>query len=292
MLETFKKNIWLIAVSMVVLALLSVAGNYYFKKKDLAMDDSAVIKKEVVTEKALDAEERFNRIIKEEEEKCALDFDFDKLDFTEVDSDSELSSMLKGLLVMRAVDQNNKNLCDYEKQEVDLGLRKERCEEDYNFFFILTDKLRSGLDYRQYIQECQDVLLAYTLIRYDMEDADVLKQATELECAIFYQSFQDKTPIVIEPEKICYADSIKHDSVDYFDSQTKQIKSCFTEIAGKIKFLVAVANNDLTGCLDIKQTRAFQYCQYYFNKDLANFYDKFRESYCNDKVYKSLSSTK
>ncbi|MDP3043537.1 MAG: hypothetical protein Q8N21_03985 [bacterium] len=291
MLEAFTRNkkIWLIAIFVIIILVsLFVAGGYYSEREDLTADEQVVIKEEAIAEETFDTEERFQQTINTEKEKCMLDFDLNNLDFTKSTWNSELSTMLKGLLVMRAVDQKNRDLCNYEKREIDSELRKERCEENYNFFFILTDKLKSGLDYQQYIKECRDVLLVYTLIIDGTEDIDAIRQATELECAIFYQSFQDKTPVIIEPEKICDKDSTKHDSVDYFDPQTKQIKFCFTEIADKIKFLVAVANNNSTGCLNIKKTRALQYCQYYFNKDLAPFYNKFKESYCHSKTHNNL----
>ncbi|MBU2579527.1 hypothetical protein KKF19_00935 [Patescibacteria group bacterium] len=292
MLEIFKQNIWLIAVFIVILISLSIVGNYYFKNKDL-IADGLIVEEEVITEEAIDAEDRFNQIINKEKEKCILDFNLDKLDFTEADSDSELPTILKRLLVMRAADQNNRDLCYYENREIDFELRKERCERDYDFFFVLTDKLKNGIGLEQYVTECREAFLPYILIEKEQkltelpDDLDEIKAGLGAICENYHRSFQSKEPVIFDSTLMCDSQVEQED-----DAATDRTTSCAGEFSDNIAYLIAVAKNDSILCESIPELRIYQYCKYYFSRDLSFFYDKFKASYCHNKVHKDFFPTK
>lgn len=297
MLETFTRNkkIWLIAIFVIIiLVLLFVAGGYYSERKDSTADKQVVVKEEAIKEETLDTKKRFEQIINTEKEKCMLDFDLDNLDFTKSIWNDKLSTMLKGLLVMRAVDQNNKNLCDYEKQEVDLELRKERCERDYDFFFTLIRKLEKGLNSQQYVTECREALTPYILIEKEQklaelpDDLDELREGLDIICESYYLSFQSKEPVILDSALMCDGKTIgKYNALNY-TSTANQKNSCIGEFNDDIEYLIAVAKKDLGLCESIPNPRTYQYCKYYFSQDLSSFYNGFRESYCHSKIHNNL----
>lgn len=296
MLETFTRNkkIWLIAIFVIIILVsLFVAGGYYSEREDSTADKQVIIKEEAITEETFDIEKRFEQTINVEKEKCMLDFDLDNLDFTKLIWNDELSTMLKGLLVMRAVDQKNKDLCNYEKREINSEFRKERCELDYNFFFVLSEKLKKGISPEQYTKECQESLLPYILIEIELgriEDINIetLKEGIGEVCKSYYQSFENKAVVIVDPLLMCDGDPAKDSTVEYLIPQTKQSKICAGEFSDEIKFLITVAKNDSAGCLDIKDPRISQYCQFYFNRDLIKYQNKFKEVYCHSKIHNDL----
>ena len=293
MFKIFKnlKKTWL-KISLVVIAILLilVLAREYLELRKSYLD---------VREKLEDVEigigiEEIGPIEKTTEEqmkKCLADFDLDKLDFTiPIIWDSELSTMLKPLLVMQAVKQNNRNLCNFERQDIDEdideGLHRKRCEFDYDFFFVLTEKLKEGIDSQQYIQKCQEVLLTYILFEgITPESPEAIRKGLSDICKSYYQSFQNKNPIILNLGLMCDGDPQKHDKVNYFDPQTNQLKSCIGEFSDEIKFLIAIAKNAPTDCLDIKRFRTSQYCQFYFDRDLTIYQDEFKNAYCRNLIH-------
>lgn len=305
MLETFTRNkkIWLMVIFVIIiLVLLFVAGGYYSEREDSTADEQVVvkeevIKKEAITEETLDSEKRFEQIINTEKEKCMLNFDLNNLDFTKPTWGAELSTMLKGLLVMRAVDQKNRDLCNYEKREIDSELRKERCERDYDFFFTLTRKLEKGLNSQQYVTECREALTPYILIEKEQklaklpdnpDDLDELKKGLDIICESYYISFQNKEPVILNSALMCDGKTIGRYNVLNYTSITNQKNSCIGEFNDDIEYLIAVAKKNPGLCELIPNYRTYQYCKYYFSQDLSFPYNGFKESYCHEKIHNDL----
>jgi hypothetical protein len=258
--------------------------NFYIQKQISKLELEKELK--ITAPPVVGRREGIEQEIEESIRKCQAEFDLNKSDFTKPIWDSELSTMLKGLLVIRAVDQNNRNLCNYEKQEIDPGLQKERCQHDYDFYFTLTKKLKKGMGSQQYIKECQEALLPYIFIEIEegiIEDInrDVLNKELSSICGSYYQSFQNKSAVILDPIFMCDGDPLRDDAVEYVDLQTNQLKSCAGEMNDEIKFLIAIAKNDSTNCTAIKNFRTAQYCQFYFDKDFTTYQNKFKEAYCN-----------
>lgn len=278
MLGIFKKykKIWLIGILIVVVVVLVLL--FIFIREKMGVEE--VVKIEEAIEKGM--------------EECRTDFDLEKLDFTKPVWESELPTILKEILVLRAVSQNNRALCNYEEKEINLGLQKVRCERDYDFYFTLTEKLEKGIDSQQYVKECQEAMIPNLLIEakernIEMpEDIDVLKEGTGNACESYYQSFQNKTPVILEPALMCDEISSSYDVVNYFDPQSNQTKSCLGEHSEKIKFLIAIAKNNPADCLTIEDFRASRYCRFYFDRDSMIFYDEFKEAYCHNLVQNVL----
>ena len=283
---------------IVILVLLIIAKDYLYLRKEVSQLRDQPANGEI---SQVEIELKIEEDIKKETEGCQanldLSFDLEKLDFTKPIWDNELPTMLKGLLVLRAVDQNNRDLCNYEKQEINFGLRRERCERDYDFYFVLTEKLEEGIDSQQYIKECQKALLPYILIEIEEGlieyiDRDRLNEGLEIICESYYQSFQNKAAIILDPILMCERTPAKHDLVEYLDPQTKQSKICPDEFSDEIKFLIAIAKNDSTKCSAIENFRTSLYCQFYFNRDLMTYQNKFKEIYCYDLVMYNLVEQK
>ncbi len=290
MLKIFKehKKIWLIAILIIVVPVVLVfMEDYLYLRKAISRLGLQKAEEEVQKDGVEDWSGVTETRIRIEKEECQTNFDFNKLDFNIKIWDSELSTMLKGLLVLRAIDQNNRDLCNYEKKEIDPSIKKERCERDYDFYFMLTEKLEKDMDSQQYVKECQEALLPSASIEgVNGEDIDILKERVRTMCESYYQSFQNKTAVILDPTFMCDGDPARHDTVEYLDPQTNQTKSCVDEDSDEIKFLIAVAKNDPTDCLVINNFRTSQYCQFYFGRDLMPFQNKFKEAYCHNLVNK------
>lgn len=233
--------------------------------------------------------------IAKEKEECLANFNLNKLDSTKPIWNSELPTMLKGLLVLRAIDQDNRDLCNFEMVEINPSIRKERCERDYDFFFILTEKLKKGIDAQKYVEECQEALIPYLFIEKEQgvpdipDDIGELKEGLEVICRSYYQTFQNKTPNILDSDLMCGGLTAKdYHVMEYIDPQTNQVKSCRGEFNDDIDFLIAIAKNDPALCSIIDKFRTSQYCHYFFNRDITPFYNEFKESYCHSLVHKAL----
>lgn len=291
--KNFKRS-WfkIVLVVIVVLLTLILIREYFIVKKDYldVREKLEDIEIGIGIEK-IDPTDPIEKITEEQMKKCLADFDLDKLDFTipiwgREGIGSELPIMLKALLVIQAIDQNDRNLCNFERQDIDRGLRKERCELDHDFFFVLTEKLKNGINSQQYISECQKILLAGILDDgINLESPEILKKGLADICQSYYQSFQNKKPIILNPGLMCDGILQKHDKVSYFDSQANQLKSCVGEFSDEIKFLIAVAKNAPTDCLDIERFRTSKYCQFYFDRDLTIYKNKFKNAYCRNLIH-------
>lgn len=289
MLETLEQNKkrWLVAILIVeILAILFIAKIYLYPTEEKDLETKLEIKEEILP--------NFNE---EVFEKCKANFNLDKLDFAESIWESELPTLLKELAVLRAVIQDNRNLCgDYEKEEIDPGLHKIRCECDYDLFFTLTEKLKDGISSQQYVKECQEALIPNLIIEKEKrniempEDMDILKEGVSNACESYYQSFQNKTPVILDPDLMCDKVSPSDDVVNYLDPKDNRIKSCLGEHGEKIKFLIAIAKNNPVNCLDIKDSRVLGYCQFYFDrKNLIKLQNEFREDYCHALAHEIIS---
>lgn len=290
-LKTFNKElvkkIAVVIIGIMILVLLIALGEHSYLQKQISQFESKnkTIVDQFASEQRKKAERNAEQQIEEATKNCQTEFDLNKLDFEKPIWNSELSVMLPYLIAMQAFEQGSEKKCDYFKdlKEVNSNLTIEECQIRYHFL-DLTDGLKKGMSCQNYIEECKKIANA------GIEGSENEKETFgKLACESLCQSYQNKTAVIAEPENLCDEDpSLQGDAVSYVDAKTNQQKTCFGGIVDEIKFLVAAAKNDSGSCLDIKNSKTSSLCQFYFDRDLIKYQNKFKEAYCHDLTRRAL----
>jgi hypothetical protein len=291
MLEIFKKHkkIWLIGVLIIAVLILLFVGirDYFYLKGEvsqLRIQEAYEEGPQVDMGDLPGIEEAIEKGI----EECRMNFDLNKLDFTKPIWDSELPIMLLDLIAIQAFDKNDANECNYfeNKGQIHILFSVKECQFVYRLYFDLVEKLKKGISFEDYLNKCQAALnLSSFSIQVDEEK--LREPANKMVCESLYLSYQDKSPIIINPVKLCDGGT-ESDVCDYFD-ENKELKTCQSGICDEIKFLIAVAKNDSNICLTIDNPKTSQYCQFYFDRDLRVFQNKFAETYCHNFIQKVVA---
>lgn len=277
------KKIALIILGILILVLLSALSEHSYLQKQISQFESKgkAIADQFVSEQRKKARRNVEQQIKETTDKCQTEFDLNKLDFEKPIWDSGLSITLPYLIAMQAFEQGSEKKCDYFKnlKGVNSNLTIEECQIRYRFL-DLTEGLKKGMSCQNYVEECKK------FANIEIEGSENEKETFgKLACESLCQSYQNKAAVITEPENLCDEDSsLQGDAVSYLDAKTNQQKTCSGGIADEIKFLVAVAKNDSNSCLDIKNSKTSSLCQFYFDRDLIKYQNKFKEAYCHDLV--------
>lgn len=290
-LKTFDKKLvkklTLIILGMVVLVLLIALGDIYLQKQISQIESKRkiIIEQFISEQKKKAARKNIEQQIEEAMKNCQTEFDLNKLDFKKPIWDSELSVMLPYLIAMEAFEQGNEEKCDYFKdlKEINSDLTIDECQRRYRFL-DLTASLKKGMSCQNYIEECEK------LANIEIEGSENEKETfIKLVCESLCQSYQNKAAVITEPENLCDEEpSLQGDAVSYLDAKTNQQKTCFGGITDEIKFLIAVAKDDSNSCLDIKNSKTSSLCQFYFDRDLIKYQNKFKEAYCHDLVQRVI----
>lgn len=291
MLETSPKiKKWiLIILGIIVIVLLVTLGNYWYFQKQISQIQQEIKKNETppsIIERRGGIEEE----IAKRKENCRANFDFNKLDFTapiweETKGSEILPEMLPYLIAMEAFGKKDENRCDFfrDKERIHPWLSIENCQRRYHFLKLI-DELKKGINCQSFIEEC----VRRDILKLDVEE-NKREKTNKIVCETLCQSYQQKTPVILDPENICDAQpSPQADTVDYLDPQTNQFKTCLSGMADEIKFIIAVSKEDAKLCLTIKTPKNSQLCQFYFERDLVKVQNKFKETYCDTLIDRLL----
>lgn len=275
----------LVILGLIIIILLITLGIYWYFQKQISQIKLEKEKEKIEIPPLLPPASGMREGIEQEIERgienCRVNFDLNKLDFAAPIWNTELSSMLPQLIAMQAFEQSNEKKCDYfkNKDKINPGLTVENCQRRYHFLKLIAE-LKKGLNCQDFVGECA---------RRNIPDLDVekdeLEKANKIVCESLCQSYQNRTPVIPEPEVLCDAPpSPQTDAVDYLDPETNQLKTCLSGTADEIKFLIAASQNEASGCLIINNPRTSQFCQFYFDRDLEKQQNKFKEIYCRNLV--------
>lgn len=308
-LQSSEKKIFLILLVFVTLFMISALVYFILNRENIPdeIHEQTITKKStstpIIKENEQEEEKKEEKCepaeignsteqrLKKEIEECVEKLDLSELDFEERFWNQGLSTDLKGVSVLRAVEGSDRSLCGaYDKKDVDLGLHNVRCERDYDLFFMLTDKLKNGISSDDYVKGCQDAVIPNLLVEkaeriIDIPPLEVLRPAVGEMCRSYYESYSQQIPVILLPDLMCDEISSSSDIVIYTDKETGEQRECLGEHGEKIKFFIAISKNDSSLCSDIGDPRIMSFCQYYFdNEKFIEYREELKEKYCHDEV--------